>query len=267
MERITLGAAVVAAGSLLAAQSKPAERAFARASVSLNTTGEAMAYPISMQPPGHFVVKNYRLRTLIEHAYQLRPAQVVGGPDWMNNDRYDIDADSDTPASPDETWLMVRQLLADKFKLKMNVESHEQSAFVLVMARPDRKPGDGLRLTSCTGRDPAPGTPLGPNDRQPLTCGRVQSRPGQLAGRWATMADLASGGLSPLFRRPIEDRTGLAEHFDFDVTWPVDATPPGPMAMGVGPATLDALEQQLGLRLEEEHVSEDRYVIVSAERP
>ncbi|HZR24847.1 MAG TPA: TIGR03435 family protein [Vicinamibacterales bacterium] len=262
MSRVVATAAIAA--QVLAAQSSPQ---FVRAVVSLNTSADLNSYPISMQPPGHFVVKNYRLRTLIEHAYNMRPAQLVGGPEWINNERYDIEAESATAASPEETWLMVRHLLADRFKLTLNVESRVQSAFALVMARPDRQPGDGLRPSTCTGRDSAPATPLGPNERQPLTCGRLQSRPGQLAGRWVTMADLAAGGLSPLMRRPIEDRTGLAGHFDFDVTWPTDATPAGPMALGIGPATLDALEKQLGVKLEERQITEDRYVIVSVEQP
>jgi uncharacterized protein (TIGR03435 family) len=264
VKRLAVGAIVAAWSQLLIAQSNAQ---FVRAAVALNTSTDATSYPISMQPPGHFAVKNYRLRTLIEHAYRLRPAQLVGGPDWISSDRYDIDADGGTAASPDETWSMVQRLLADKFKLKLSIEPHVQSAFALVMARPDGQPGDGLRPSSCTGRDQSPATPFGPNERQPLACGRLQSRPGQLAGRWVTMADLAAGGLSPLMRRPIEDHTGLAGHFDFDITWPIEGTPAGPMALGVGPATLDALEKQLGVKLQEEHVSEDRYVIISADRP
>ena len=79
------------------------------------------------------VVTNGSLNDLVTFAYSVQVKQVVGGPGWMDSDRYDIDAHPDQPGTPNVEQMrsMVRKLLADRFKLKFHHEKRDLSAYVL----------------------------------------------------------------------------------------------------------------------------------------
>jgi len=103
---------------------------------------------IRRQPGGRFNTVNVPARMLITFAYQLQGYQLVGGPSWLPNDRFDIVAkmDGDPPpvrpgTGPDQTMLALRTLLADRFKLKVHRETREMDIYALTMARPGGKPG------------------------------------------------------------------------------------------------------------------------------
>jgi len=66
--------------------------------------------------------------------------------------------------------------------------------------------------------------------------------------------------------RLVQNETGLAGHFDLDVTWPPDSRPPWPQAAGVGPATFTAIEEQLGLKVEERTGNVEVFVIEDIQR-
>jgi len=78
----------------------------------------------------------------------LSDSQLVGGSDWINAERFDIVATAGTNATPEQIRAMLRTLLADRFKLAVHTEKRTVSAFVLVMARTDKRLG--LRLRSAT---------------------------------------------------------------------------------------------------------------------
>jgi uncharacterized protein (TIGR03435 family) len=65
----------------------------------------------------------------------------------------------------------------------------------------------------------------------------------------------------------VTDGTGLSGKFDMDAEWTPDSRPPGPQAFGVGPATFAAIEEQLGLKLEERNGPVQVLVIDQAEKP
>ena len=88
---------------------------------------------------------------LITFAYQIQGYQLVGGPDWINGERYDIVAkmEGDPPAvipgpGADHMMLATRTLLADRFKLKIHKETRELDIYALTMAKAGGKPGPKL---------------------------------------------------------------------------------------------------------------------------
>ena len=91
---------------------------------------------------------NVPLTTLIARAYRgLRPADMVGLPEWARNERYDVSATSTLrQATADDRVAMMRAMLENRFKLAMHFEKREQPAYDLVVALSDGKLGSGLVL-------------------------------------------------------------------------------------------------------------------------
>src|SRR5688572_2311167 len=124
---------------------------FEAASVKPSDPANPPGQGIRRQPGGRFNTFNSPVRTLITFAYQIQGYQLVGGPDWINNERYDIVAKMDGDPPPvvpgtgaDHMMLATRTLLADRFKLRIHKETREMDIYALTMARPGGKPGPKL---------------------------------------------------------------------------------------------------------------------------
>jgi uncharacterized protein (TIGR03435 family) len=161
------------------AQSAPADGpSFEVASVKQNKSGDA--FMRIGGPPGRFNATNMPLRQLVQIAYQIQPFQVEGGPSWIGSDRFDIVAKTDgnlpppTPGVPGPIQLMMRTLLADRFKLVVHHETKEQSIYALVMARADGKLGPQLKKseTDCAALAARAGEAARLRRRQRRGCGR-----------------------------------------------------------------------------------------------
>src|SRR3954469_1886167 len=132
-------AAAIAAGFLgpgtVFGQGAAAQR-FEVASVKQNKSGENNSR-INLQPGGRFIATNVALRALIRFAYQLQDFQMVGGPDWQTDDRFDILAKAENefvptpPGTVGPIQLMVRALLEDRFKLVVHQEKREMPIYAL----------------------------------------------------------------------------------------------------------------------------------------
>ena len=144
---------------------------------------------------GRFTATNIPLRLLIQLAYQspnapLLPNQIVGGPDWVANDRFDIEAKPEGPARAipmTEMWPLVRALLEDRFQLKVRRETRELPVFNLVVAKGGLKMKQSSDSTPLARNPDAP--PLNPNAPAAPSTGGAQT-PGQ---RGST-ADAAARG-------------------------------------------------------------------------
>src|SRR5262245_33482033 len=117
--------------------------------------------------PGSISVSGMPARLLIRQAFgQLQDFQVVGGPDWINSDRFDIEAkpESGGQMSPQILQSVFKQILEERFALKAHKETRELPVYALVLARSDGRLGPNLKLSSeeCStrmsarGRGPAP---------------------------------------------------------------------------------------------------------------
>jgi uncharacterized protein (TIGR03435 family) len=265
--------------------------AFEVVSVKANRTGAPGGSFV--MPPGRFTATNLPLRVLITNAYRLSFFQVVGGPDWVSTDRFDIVAKAPDGGPPEQTRAMVRTLLRERFRLVVHMETRDTPIYSLVTARTDGRLGPNLKRSTMDcgpiraqraeataaaarargGRVPVPAAP-GPNE--PVVCGmRAGGRGGATLTYRAgniTMTALANA-LRPYVGREVVDRTGLTGEFDFNLQF---SAPPaaGQPDAGIPVAPLDdaasiftALQEQLGLKLDSTRGPVELMVIDRAERP
>jgi uncharacterized protein (TIGR03435 family) len=238
-------------------------------------------------PLDGFTATNTSLKNLIQNAYGVLSYQIVGGPDWLNSERYVIEAKMDATTadalqklSPDDRNLarqqMLRALLVDRLKLTIHRETRELPVYFLVIAKngpkiheakPDDTYADGLK-----GRG---GVPAGPGLMTTSSNWLSQSTTAQ-AMPISNLASFLAGSL----RRPVLDKTGLVGKYDFKLKFSVDrAEPQGDSGESLNgqprSATLDpdapflftAVQQQLGLKLESGKGPVEVIVIDHVERP
>ncbi|AFL87789.1 Protein of unknown function (DUF3738) [Terriglobus roseus DSM 18391] len=218
------------------------------------------------------IMENFTLRQLIRNAYRLKvESQVLGGPEWIDKERFDISAKMDDeefrkmkalPSSESGriSGLLQQSLLAERFGLRVSVEQRSMPVYALVVD------GGGSKLAASV--DP----PAKEGEPKPEAQHSMMIHSGDhgthLEAKSITMADV-SGMLSDkneTGRRVVLDQTGLTGNYDFKMDWaqdngsgaPADATQPGLMT---------ALREQLGLRLEKREAEVPVVVVQSASRP
>ena len=247
-----------------------APAAFDVASIKPNNSG-AVAEQVRFYPPsGRVTMTNVTVKRLIQNAYQLQDQQIAGGPGWIASEHFDINANSDaTNLSPMDRWMMVRALLAERFKLKMQTESRELPVFALMLSRRDGQLGEHLKKSHTDCKLPtAPRT--GPIDLSvPNQCGVIMGGPGRLNFRGVTMETLAAQ-LSSRVGRSVVDRTGEAGRFDLDLEFtpqPLLADAAAAPPADSGASIYTALQEQLGLKLEPAKAPIAVTVIDNVERP
>jgi uncharacterized protein (TIGR03435 family) len=257
------------------------EEKFEVASVKANTSGDGPTR-IALQPGGRITAENMSLRNLVRFAFQVQDLQLVGGPDWLEKERFDILAKAEhdiVPSPPGTTGpgqLMLRSLLADRFKLTIHQEKRELSVYALVLARSDGRLGPQLRqsTTDCVAIMAAERGRGFPAPARDVQCG-MRVSPGNVLGGGFPLSQLVTT-LSQFVRRTVVDRTGLKGDFDIDLKWTPDQMPAGPPPPGApplppidpnGPSIFTALQEQLGLKLESSKDAVDVLVIDHIEAP
>jgi uncharacterized protein (TIGR03435 family) len=227
-----------------------------------------------VQPGGRYTATNVTVRALIKSAYGLHDDQLIGGPSWISAERFDLAAKADGYATAsafrDRARLMLRSLLADRFKLMVSHERRDLPVYALVLARADGRYGPQFRRSDagdCNGPPKAMQTSGDPSEPEiPLPCGAEVYRAGHLAARGMTLSNLALN-VSRWADRVVVDHTGLQGKFDWDVQWVPDNSPPDLTTPREGPSLFAALQEQTGLRIERERVSIEVMVVESVERP
>lgn len=205
-----------------------------------------------------FATLNQTVRSMMTFAFGLHPNQVVGGPDWIGNDRFDITAEPEGTGMPnDKQWRsMLGKLLADRFKLTFHRDTRELSVYALTVLK------TGHKLTkNDTDQNGLPGL--------------FFRGLGVFPVRNATMGDFAGTMQAVVLDRPVVDQTALQGRYDFTLTWTPDETQfggRGGQAPPADPATappglFTAIQEQLGLRLESTKLPVDVLVIDRLEKP
>ena len=274
------------AGADLDAQTAaPQESRFEVVSIKRNTGGDVGAM-MRVQPGGRVSVRNLAVRQVIMRAYGIQPFQLTGGSDWLQTERYDIEAKAPDGAvvTDDAINAMLRAMLADRFKLKMRRETRESAIYELVLVRSDRRLGEKLRQTSADcvaqrnrGTEFAGSLPDAARVRgeDAIPCGMVMSGGNRIAAGGETVTRLATM-LVPRVQRIVVDNTGLTGLYDFDLQFLPDqgygrAGADGPVRMYlVGtdvPPLVTAIQEQLGLKLQPARGAVEYVVIESIERP
>jgi uncharacterized protein (TIGR03435 family) len=249
---------VLALTTGLAAQ---APLAFEVASIRLNASG-ATATTLGFQQNRRFRAVNEPLWRLVAEAYrttyQLRRFEILGLPEWINSERFDVDAVAGEHATPEEARKMLQHLLEDRFKLVVRRTTRELPIYQLVRARSDGRLGDRLKRSDvdCSTRPlpaPAPG--------QPRPCVMVFGQ-GHLSSNGMTIAQLAEMGLARSVERPVLERTGLTGGYQWTLEWAPDGSTDSDR-----PTLITALQEQLGLKLESTRGRVEVLMIDSVSRP
>ena len=280
--------AIVAAGAAIATclavssvasqqvpSSSPADvarPAFEVVSIKPSSSGSRVS-SVSIPPRGRVAVVNTTLDALITHAYDLRRFELVGGPAWIGEDRFDVQA---TPPEGDDQALSVarmRTLLAERFKLRTHRETRDLPVYALMTQHGDRRLGPQLLRSEldCAAFLAGGGntrSDTAPRDRAGRSACATLSRIG--VGRWTVMFGGSPLGelarkLEPYLDRRVVDDTGVAGLFDVELTF---AWPPGVTAAAPDvPDIFTAVQEQLGLRLQPRTQPMEVLVIDAVERP
>jgi bla regulator protein blaR1 len=243
----------------------------------------------SYSPNGGLFSARFPLIAYIEFAYKLsltpgqRQSVLAHLPQWVATENFEIHARASGNPTKDQMRLMMQSLLADRFKLAIHFETQQVPVLALTLIKPG-KLGPKLRPHAdgppCdTSTPPANGSSANVTDVYPRECSvyGLLRRPGQmlLAGsRNTTMALLAAslpsfpGGAS----RPVVDQTGLSGRYDFTIQWTPESNGPTPSVADVqadpqATTFLEALKEQLGLKLESTKAPVDVLVIDHVEKP
>jgi uncharacterized protein (TIGR03435 family) len=202
-------------------------------------------------PSAGLHVVNFPLKAIILFAFDLRDFQLLGGPGWIEAERYNISAKvardgsaaegSDEQRRDHEFRERIRSLLANRFALLTHRETRDLTAYTLTVARG----GPKLKAVGTRG------------DQYGFRGGRG----GRSQGFAITMPMFAKE-LARITGRPVVDKTGLAGEYDYVLQWTPD-TDTG----SLGPTIFTALQDQLGLRLESTKAPVDTIIIDHVERP
>ena len=259
--------------AVVSAQSPPAP-GFDAAAVKVNAARRGVRG--HSYPGDRFEAVNVPLRDLIIVAYgdagqALPEFLLTGGPGWIDTDRFDISATvgRGRPNTVAQKQVMLRTLLAERFKLVLHAESKDRPIYALTVARKNGALGWQLHRVDV---DCEPELASQPGRRDGCIFYALPS--GTLMLRGQTMGGLANG-LTRLLGKVVRDRTGLAGGFDADGRFNPEGLPgmyqlppddPNRPSADV-PSLFAALQEQLGLKLESTHGRVDVFVIDRVEHP
>jgi uncharacterized protein (TIGR03435 family) len=226
--------------------------------------------------PGALHVTSITVRDLIEVAYEIKDIQLVGAPDWVSSERYDIDTKLDEAVAQEEAklpavqqatrlHLRLQSLLADRFKLTISHATKELPIFALVVAK------GGPKFSAAAPSPPVAGTHA------------PQAPPGRMAqgpmpgGQWLLMMNgapmsqflVAFGDRGETAGHFIVDESGLTATYTFTLHWTpenqatADAAAPDPADVSL----FTALQEQLGLKVESRKGPVPAIVVEHIERP
>ncbi len=257
--------AILAALSVLPllAQTQSAPPHFEVASIKPNRSAERGA-TWRFDSGGRFAGENISLKFLITTAWTLKESQLSGLPGWADSEKYDIQAKTEGTLSEDQTFAMLRTLLADRFKMTSHWVTKKQSVFALVIAK------GGVKLLpskegSCVVAS-ADHAPVQPGEKAPDYCGTYFARGGQVDGHRILISQLMVA-LGSQLDYPLIDKTGLKGAYDVHFTWNPDDTVTDGADNSAGASIFTSLQEQLGLRLDSTKGPVKVLVIDNIEKP
>ena len=202
--------------------------------------------------------ENAPLRLMIKLMYKINDQQIVGGPDWMNTDLWDVEAKAEHATTLDNLHIMFQNMLVDRFQLKFHKETKELPAFVLTLD----KHGSKLKANDSPEPWDIPIQPAGPR---------------KIKGTRVPMTYFC-WWISQLLNEPVVNQTGLNGNYDFtlELPPPPDAPPPAPgepdqrlmmSPSDMSPDLFAAMKEQLGIVVEKRKAPVEVFVIDHVEKP
>ena len=254
---------LVCAILLLASIAWAEKKEFEVASVKPHKDADDGRVGIQITPGGRWRATNVPLNLLLQIAFELKPGQMAGAPNWVNSERYDVDAKLDASLGPNpkpgDMQPYLQSLLESRFQLKFHREAKEMQVYALVVG----KGGPKMKES-----DPAE---RGPSIRMGM---------GQLTMAKVNM-DQFVRELSRQVGRPVLNETGLTAQYTMELTFaPEGGGPGGPGGHGDGPpgergpapgsdgpTVFTAVQEQLGLKLESRKAPVQMFIIDKIEKP
>jgi uncharacterized protein (TIGR03435 family) len=198
------------------------------------------------------------MRMLLWAAYGLDRPDQISGPGWLDSERYSVVANVPPGATKEQLKLMLQSLIAERFHAVLHHAAKEFSGYELVTAK------RGPKLRASTEGTKAPRSRYGLTGTEKglirLTFNRASLS--DLVGALSfPLAEAAGDRITPAI---VVDKTGLTGKYDFILEFAGSMGPGGANASDSdGPGLFDALETQLGLRLDQTKVRQDVLVIDS----
>jgi uncharacterized protein (TIGR03435 family) len=213
---------------------------FEVASIKPNKSNERMYYGLRN---AILTVRNMTVKGLIQVAFGKRDFQIVGGPAWINSETFDIEAKAPRPQKA--THDMEKSLLATRFQFQFHRETRETSVYSLTVAK------GGLKMKlSADQTDPEKGGPR-------------ENGPGRIVGEGVPLYVIVNL-LSNMLGRTVVNNTGLTGRYEVNLQWDPDSLA---QADALDLAVIEAVEKQLGLKIESVKARDEVLVIDHIEHP
>jgi len=202
--------------------------------------------------PTHLVIDTYPMTLLLMRAYDVNPFQIAG--EVRGTERFNITARIPEGTTQAQFRMMLRNLLRDRFKMKLRRETRELPVYELVVAK------GGPKFKEHEGETPV--EDLNDHSKPPANAWAMEIRLGGMAhGSHRAIAETMPDFTKQLSRqlgRQVIDGTGLKGRYDFVLAWSEESAGANPTSPSVastpdpdaGPGLIPAILQQLGLRLE-----------------
>jgi uncharacterized protein (TIGR03435 family) len=237
---------------------------------------------LGTQPGGRFIATGIPLQMLLREAYRVRDFQILGGPNWVNSDRWDVEGKaaegSVTPLAgrPDPNRagpveLMLQSLIENRFQLRFHREMRDLPVYELTIAK------GGLKMKLSADQSPVQAS----GDNRPplpgqLRRGQMRMGRGELEASARPLSDFIFF-LSQQLDRALINKTDLKGLYDVKLQWSPGLGGTG-LAGGLGPGTppplptdqpelFTALQEQLGLKLESARGPVEVLIIDSVQKP
>lgn len=237
-----VGAVLIAGGW---GQSVDGTPAFEVASVKAAHGG-----PVKIQSdPGRLTINSQSVDVLIRLAYGLREYQYQG-PGWLHTTRYDIAATTGSPQTRQVQLAMLRSLLGDRFKLSVHRETRMLPVYALIVGK------SGSKLLPLDEKIPEPFELYSNFHMAPVAGDATELRGVGSVGQLSDFLTRVAG-------RPVVDRTGITGNFDMRLLCAIDGFP----GYETSPSVFDAVQAQLGLKLEPRNMPIEITVVDRVEKP
>jgi uncharacterized protein (TIGR03435 family) len=228
--------------------------------------------------PGLFTCENCSLFDLVQRAYGIERYQLTA-LDWMRDARFIISAKIKPDATKEQFQQMLKQLLIERFNLKVHWDKKEMQMSELTVAKGGPKLKEHVDVKEAeadTKRDSGP-MKLGADGYPVLTGGSTMA---MMNGRARVMyfnetIEFFAKWLGAQMGRPVSDGTGLTGKYDIGLFWDGGSRRPsatgstpleGASDLDAGPDLPGALQSQLGLKLESKKGMIDVVVVDHAEK-
>jgi uncharacterized protein (TIGR03435 family) len=225
----------------LVAQSTAARPEFEAASIKPHPPLDGPVRVSMAGEHGRIRYVNVTVRACIRKAYGLRVYPLARPGDPLSTDRYDIVAEAPGDASAAQTMLMLQALLEERFKLAVHRETKELPVFALVVG----KKGPKFREV----KDDGSAAEMGGGDGHQIKAHHISMM-------------LLAGALQGYIGDPVLDETGLMGLYDLSLDFTVDEN-----IAAEGPRIFEAVQDQLGLKLEARKGPVEVIVIDHVEKP